>query len=156
MNEVRVTRMLLAGVAMLIVWVAVAIVLQIAIDQVVAPVFFHQSGKELLGTVDAVGRSARGYLVDGFLSLVNCTLLIWLYASLRPMYGVGPRTALITSAFGVILALSLLTGMVNDGIMSLRLGLIQAVCEAIEFPLAMLAGASMYENQERWSRPADL
>jgi len=153
MNEIRVARMLLAGAAMLITWIAAAIALQIILDQVVAPVLFHQTGKELLGNADAVGRSGWAYLVDSVLSLLNCTLLIWLYASLRPMYGVGNRTALITSAFGVILVLSVLSAMVNDGMMPLRVGVTQAVFEAIEFPLAMLAGAAIYENQERWDRP---
>ena len=89
--------------------------------------------------------------VNVFIALLNCTLLIWLYASLRPMYGVGTRTALITSAFGLILGFSLFSNLINLGLLPLRLGMIEAIFEAVEFLIAMLVGASIYEGRERRS-----
>lgn len=155
MNEININRMLLAGLAMLIMWVAVAILVQILFEQLVAPVFFGQTAEEMwLEIVEPVDRSALNYWLDGLTALANCTLLIWLYASLRPMYGVGTRTALITSAFGIILGLSVSVNLINNGLIPLKLGLIEAVCEAIEFPIAMLAGAAIYENRARWDQPA--
>jgi hypothetical protein len=146
--------MLLAGLAMLIMWVAVGILIQIAFEQVVAPMFFGQSAEEMwLEIIDSEGRSALNFWVEGFTALLNCTLLIWLYASLRPMYGVGTRTALVTSAFGIILGFSFYTNLINLGLLPLKLGVISAVFEAIEFPIAMVAGAAIYEGQEKWGRP---
>ena len=156
MNEISVKRMVLAGLAMLIVWIAVAIVLQIVLEQVVAPVFLAQTAEEMhREIVGSSGQTGVEFLVNGITSLVNCTLLIWLYASLRPMYGVGSRTALIASAFGVILGLALFTSLINAGLLPLRDGLIGAVSNTIELPIAMLAGAAIYENREKWSHPGE-
>jgi hypothetical protein len=148
--------MLLAGLVMLVMWIAVAILVQILFEQVVAPVFFGQTAEEVwLEAVDPTDRSALNYWLDGLTALVNCTLLIWLYASLRAMYGVGTKTALITSAFGVILGFSVSINLINHGLIPLKLGLIEAVCEAIEFPIAMLAGAAFYEQKEKWDQPTE-
>ena len=156
MNEINVKRLLIAGLAMLIMWIAVAILVQIVFEQLVAPVFFGQTAEEMwLEFIEPRDRSALNYWLDLLTALANCTLLIWLYASLRPMYGVGTKTALITSAFGIILGFSVSTNLINNGLIPLKLGLIETVCEAIEFPIAMLAGAAVYENREKWDQPSE-
>jgi hypothetical protein len=103
-----------------------------------------------LQVIDASGWSALNFWLNIFTSLVNCTLLIWVYASLRPMYGVGARTALITSAFGAILLFSLFINLINMGLFPLTLGLMEAVFETIELVIAMIAGAAVYEGEARW------
>ena len=149
MNEIRVKRMLLAGLAMLVVWVVV----EVLVEQVFARILFGQSSQEMwLQSIELRNWSALTYWVNSFIALLNCTLLIWLYASLRPMYGVGTKTALITSAFGVILMSSLFINLINLGLFPLQLGLMEAVFEAIEFPIAMIAGAAIYEGKGNWSR----
>jgi hypothetical protein len=62
------------------------------------------------------------------------------------MFGVGTKTALITSAFGVILGLSVTVNGINLGLIPARLGLVEWVYELIEFPIAMIAGAMVYEG----------
>ena len=96
--------------------------------------------------------TAFNYWINTICPVMTCTLMIWLYASLRTMFGVGTKTALITSAFGVILGFSLFINFINLGVLPLRAGLIEALFEAIEFPVAMLAGAAVYEGQGRWDR----
>lgn len=156
MNEISVKRMVLGGLAMLIVWVAVGIVLQIVLEQVIAPTFFAQTAEEMHREIVGSGsRIGLELLLDAITSLVKCTFLIWLYASLRPMYGVGTKTALITSAFGIVLGLALFTSLINSGLLSPKDGLIGAVTNTIEFPIAMLAGAAIYENREKWDQPAE-
>ena len=151
MNEINVKRMLLAGLAMLVVWVVV----EVLVEQVFARILFGQNYQEMwFQAIELREWDARTYWVNAFIALLNCTVMIWLYASLRPMYGVGTRTALITSAFGIILGLSVSINLINNGLIPLKLGLIEAVCEAIEFPIAMLAGAAIYENREKWDQPA--
>jgi hypothetical protein len=155
MNEISVKQMVLAGLAMLIMWIAVAIVLQIVLEQVVGPLFLAQTAEEMhREIVGSGGQTGVEFLVNGITSLVNCTLLIWLYASLRPMYGVGSRTALIASAFGVILGLALYTSLINSGLLPLKDGLIGAISSTIELPIAMMAGAAIYENRGKWGQPA--
>ena len=151
MNEIRVKRMLLAGLVMLIVWVVV----EVLVEQGMARILFGQSSQEMwLQVIDLEDSSALNFWINNFIALLNCTLLIWLYASLRPMFGVGTRTALITSAFCVISGFSLYINLINLGLFPLKLGVIEAVFEAIEFPIAMMAGAAIYEGQEKWDRPA--
>jgi hypothetical protein len=148
MNEIKIKRMLLAGLAMFVVWVAV----ELLVEHVMARILLGQTSQELWHQVIELREwNPLNYWVNTFISLLNCTILIWLYASLRPMYGVGTRTALITSAFGIILGFSLFINFINLGLFPLKLGLMEAVFEAIEFPIAMIAGAGVYEGQEKWS-----
>jgi hypothetical protein len=152
MNKINIKRMLLAGLAMLVVWVVV----EILVEQVFARILFGIPSQEMwLQVIDLRESSAQTYWVNSFIALVNCTLMIWLYASLRPMYGVGTKTALITSAFGVIWVFSLFINLINLGLFPLKLGLIEATFEAIEFPIAMMAGASIYEGEARWNQAAE-
>lgn len=144
MNEIRVKRMLLAGLAMFLVW----IVAEIIVEQMIGRLLFgNLIDDRWLQTATNLGEwTASNHLVNLFIALLNSTLLIWLYASLRPMYGVGTKTALITSALGVVLGFSLFINMINLGLLPLQFGLMEAVFEAVEFPVAMLAGAAVYEG----------
>ncbi len=152
MNKIDIKRMLLAGLAMFVMWIAIEILL----EGVIADLLFGKSSLEMLAEVVQFRKwGALNFWVNTFIALLNCTLLIWLYASLRPMYGVGTRTALITSAFGVILGFSLFINFINLGLLPLRAGMIEAVFEAIEFPIAMMAGAAIYEGQGKWQRPEE-
>jgi len=149
MNEIRVKRLLLAGLAMFLMWCAV----EFLIELVVAPILFAQTPLEMWRpTIDLSNWSALNIAVNNAIALLNCTVLIWLYASLRPMYGVGTKTALITSGFGVILLFSLFLNFINLGLIPARIGLIEAVFEAIEFPIAMIVGAGVYEGAVKWDR----
>ena len=152
MNEIRVKRMLLAGLVMLIVWVVV----EVLVEQGMARVLFGQSSQEMwLQVIELDDWSALNFWVNTFIALLNCTLLIWLYASLRPMYGVGTRTALITSAFGIILGFSLFINFINLGLFPLKLGLLEAGFEAIELTIAMIAGAAIYEGNGKEGRATE-
>ena len=144
MNEIRVKRMLLAGLTMFLVW----IVAEIIVEQVIGRILFGNLIEErwLQTTTNLSDWNALNHVVNVLVTLLNCTLLIWLYASLRPMYGVGTKTALITSALGVVLGLSLFINMINLGLLPSQVGMIEAVFVSIELPIAMLAGAAVYEG----------
>ena len=143
MNEIRVKRMLLAGLAMFLVWVAAAILVEGVIGRLL---FGNAIEERLLQTTNLSDWNASNHLVNISITLLNNTLLIWLYASLRPMYGVGTKTALITSALCIALGLSLFVNLINLGLLPLQVGSMEAVFVAIEFPVAMLAGAAVYEG----------
>jgi hypothetical protein len=152
MNEINVKRMVLAGLCMLIVWVMV----EILVEHVLARILFGQTYQEMwLQVIEPKDWDASNYWINIFVAVVNCTLMIWIYASLRPMYGVGTKTALIVSAFSAIWVFSLFVNLTNLGLFPLKLGLIEATFEAIEFPIAMMAGAAIYENREKWDQPAE-
>jgi hypothetical protein len=138
--------MLLAGLAMFVMWIALSVLL----EGIIADIIFGKSSSEMWQTVvDLSEWSGLNSAVSTFIAILNCTILIWLYASLRPMYGVGTKTALITSAFGIAWMLSFFINLTNLGLIPPRLALIEAVFEAIEFPIAMLVGASIYEGKEK-------
>jgi hypothetical protein len=152
MNEIKVKKMLLAGLAMFVMWVA----LEVLVEGVIAQLFFGQTSAELWRPViDYSEWSGLNTAVSTFIAILNCTILIWLYASLRPMYGVGTKTALITCAFGLAWILSIFINLTNSGLIPPRLALIEAVFETIEFPIAMFVGASIYEGQEKEIRETE-
>ena len=72
-------------------------------------------------------------------------MLMWLYAALRPMFGVGIRTALITCAFAFTFVAAYVVNQVNLGLYPTWVGLIELIHLALELPLALIAGAQFYE-----------
>ena len=152
MNEIRVKRMFLAALAMLVVWVAV----EILVENVFAQILFGQtSGEMWLQAINVGEWTGLNIAVSTFIAILNCTILIWLYASLRPMYGVGTKTALITCAFGIVWMYSLFINLTNLGLFPPRLALLEAIFETIEFPIAMIVGAGVYEGKEKGIRETE-
>jgi hypothetical protein len=139
--------LLLAGLIMLIVWIMV----EFLVEQAIAKVLFGQTTNEMwLQVIDLGDQSALNFWVNTCTALVFCTLMMWVYASMRPMYGVGTRTALITSIFGIILGFSLFINLINLGLVPLKLGLMEAAFESIELISSLIAGAAVYEGEARW------
>jgi hypothetical protein len=135
--------MLLAGLVTFFVWIAV----EILVEQVIGRMLFGDLiEQQVLQTTNILNWGVQNYVLNILIALLNCTLLIWLYASLRPMFGVGTRTALITSAFGIIFAFTMTINGINLGWFPPQVGLIEWVYELIEFPLAIIAGALVYEG----------
>ena len=152
MNEIRVKRMVLAALAMLVMWVAV----EFLVEGVIAKLLFGQtSGEMWLQALDVGAWSGLNTAVSTCIAILNCTILIWLYASLRPMYGVGTKTALITCAFGIAWMVSMFINLTNLGLIPPRLALLEAIFETIEFPIAMIVGAGVYEGKEKGIRETE-
>jgi len=142
-NKIKINRLLLAGLVTLIVW----IVVEILVEQVFGRVIFGNRIQDLwLQTTDIRHWGISNNLLNILIALINCNVLMWLYASLRPMFGVGTKTALITSGFGIILGVSMTINGINLGLFPPQVGLVEMVYEMIEFPLAMIAGALIYEG----------
>jgi hypothetical protein len=135
--------MLLAGLVTFFVWVVVEIIVEQVIGRIVFGNLFQE---EWLYSSNVRNWGVANHILNISIALLNCTVLMWLYASLRPMFGVGTKTALITSAFGIVLGLSMTVNGINLGLFPARLGLMEIIFETIEFPLAMLAGAMVYEG----------
>ena len=151
MNEIKVPRMLLAGVVMFVVWIAV----EILVEHVLAQVFFGQTSAEMwLEAIEMPLLSGPNYWINSFVAVFNCTIMIWLYASLRPMYGVGTKAALIASAFFIAWLISLFVNLANLGLIPAWLAFLEACFESIELPIAMIAGAGVYEGKQKGDREA--
>lgn len=148
MNEINVRRMLLAALAMLVVWIA----LEVLVEGVMAEILLGRSSGEMWREViDPTQWSGINTVVSTSIAVVNCTIMIWLYASLRPMYGVGTKTALIASTFFIIWVYLLFVNLANLGLIPAKVAFLEAVFETIEIPIAMFVGAGVYEGQEKES-----
>ena len=89
--------------------------------------------------------STANYALNIFIALVKSTMMMWLYAALRPMFGVGIRTALITSVFVFTFIAFYVVNQTNLGIFPIWIASIELLYLVIELPLALLAGALFYE-----------
>ena len=148
MNEINVKRMLLAALAMLVMWIA----LEVLVEHVIAQFFFGQTSAEMWQrAIDVSDWSGINVAVSTVITILNCIVIIWLYASLRPMYGVGTKTVLITSAFFIIWVYSLFINLANLGLIPAEVAFLEAIFETIELPVAMFVGAGVYEGQEKES-----
>ena len=143
MNRIRIDRMFLAGLVTFFVWIVVELIVEQALGRIV---FGNLIQMEWLYASNVRNWSIVNHVLNISIALLNCTVLMWLYASLRPMFGVGTKTALIASAFGILLGLSMTVNGINLGLFPAKLGLVEIIYEAIEFPLAMIAGAMAYEG----------
>jgi hypothetical protein len=145
MNQINIKRLLLAGVVVFVSW----IVIEILLEHVLARLLIGQTTSEMwMEAVSLTELSGLSQGINLLVGLLNCTVMIWLYASLRPMYGVGTKTALITAAFGVAWVLSMFINVANLGLLPPRLAMVEAAFESIEIPLAMMIGALVYEGRQ--------
>lgn len=81
-------------------------------------------------------------------------LAVWLYASIRPRYGAGPKTAVCAGL--AVWALAYLLGMGGDMIthvMPRRLMAIAIAVGLVEVIVATLAGAYFYREEESAGAP---
>jgi hypothetical protein len=73
-------------------------------------------------------------------------MLMWMYAALRPMFGVGPKTALIASGFAFSFIFSISINFANLRFYPVQPALIELFYQLIELPIAILVGAYYYEG----------
>lgn len=102
--------------------------------------------------MQALGKSAETtpaqmttYVVWGFLMGLAA---VWLYASIRPRYGAGPKTAICVGA--AVWWLAYFMAMVPPALMDImpaRLMMIGVVVGLVEILLGTVAGASLYKEE---------
>ena len=145
MNRIRINRLLIAGLATFASFIAVELVWEGVIGSIILGDTLNS-----LTNYPGVSRWSFGHqAVNLTIALGNCFMMIWLYASLRPMFGVGTRTALITSAFVFVFVFAFELNYANLGFFSFQMALIEGFNLIIELPLALIVGASVYESG-RW------
>jgi hypothetical protein len=145
MNRIRTSRLLLAGLATLLAFFMIEL-----LWEGLSVVLFGDQLATLRISGGIPHWSLREQILNLAIALFNCFMMIWLYASLRPMFGVGPRTALIASAFVFAFVFAFDINYANLGFIPYRLGLIYAVDLIIELPLSLIVGAQVYESG-RWA-----
>jgi hypothetical protein len=141
MNKIKVGRLLVAGLVTMIVFIMVEFLLEFVIfdaliglrnwiNQLYAPSSWRISN----------------HVLNILIALVNSIILMWMYAALRPMFGVGPKTALIASGFAYAFIFSFMINFANLRFYPIRPALIEMFYQLIEIPIAILVGAYYYEG----------
>ena len=146
MNRIRINRLLIAGLATFITFIAIELLWEGLLGSLVLG-----DALEILQSYPNLSHwTFLNHAFNLAVALGNCFMLIWLYASLRPMFGVGPRTALIASSFMFVFIFAFGLNYTNLGLFPLRLTLLDSLNLLIELPLALIAGAHVYESG-RWA-----
>lgn len=140
MNRIKVGRLLLSGLITMLAFIAIEFIVESVGDLLFRGIYDAWYGKLILPNW-----TTANYVFNIFIALVNSTMLMWLYAALRPMFGVGIRTALITSAFAFTFVAAYVVNQVNLGLFPIWIGLIELIYLILELPLALIAGAQFYE-----------
>lgn len=142
MNKIKVNQLLLAGLVTLLVFIAVEFVL----ESLICKPLFGRVFQEWHDILNLNTWGTGNIILNLVVALINCTLLTWLYAVLRPMFGVGYRTALVASAFAFLFITAFAVNSVNLGTYPFRIAIIELGYQVIELPIAILAGARIYEG----------
>ena len=122
MNRIRINRLLLAGLVTLVVFIGVELV----VEGLLLNTLFQDELMEWNRRLDVLDWDSANSVLNIFIALINATLLIWLYAALRPMFGVGTKTALIASAFAFFIYFASYVNQVNLGMIPLSIAAIEA------------------------------
>jgi hypothetical protein len=141
MNEIKINRLVVAGLITFFVFIGVEIV----IESLIGPLFvgdFLARWHQKLAIPDW---NIMNKLLNVSIALFNTTFLIWLYAALRPMFGVGVKTALITSLFVFVFVTSFTVNMVNLGAYDWQIAVLEEIYLLVELPVALIVGAHVYE-----------
>ncbi|MGD2251707.1 MAG: hypothetical protein PVF70_02210 [Anaerolineales bacterium] len=142
MNKIVFKRLVLAGLVTFLVFVAVELVVEVLIGEVVFEGALEQYHQTLAVPQWGAANKALNYLI----AIVNTSMLIWLYAALRPMFGVGTKTALIASGFMLLFVSAFAINSANLGSYPPRIALIELGYQVLELPIALLVGAQVYEG----------
>jgi len=141
MGSINVTRMLLGGLLAGLVLNIGEYVLNAIILEAQWSAFMAESGMDEFGT----GQLASFAIITFLFGIV----LIWIYAAIRPRFGPGPKTAVIAGLTMWAIAWLLIGAtFFAAGIYPMRLTVTTIVWGLFEAPIAALAGAWLYHEDE--------
>ena len=141
MKKINVTRIILAGLLASVLF----IIIEFVFEGVVNLIFNFNEVDLARKYFPNITISGVRYQIVNILYLICiCTVTIWLYASLCPKFGDGPKTAFIASFFVIIIIVLFLVNHINMSIFPLKPTLISLVFNLVEFPLSIVGGSFLY------------
>ncbi len=144
MGKINFKRVVLGGLLAGVVFIFVEIILE-GLVQLVFGINEHELAMQAFNDITLGG--IRYHTVNLSYFFVLCILIVWVYAAIRPRFGSGPKTALITSGIFLIVIFLFYVNFVNLGIFPLKMCLLSMAFNLIELPTAVLAGASIYKEE---------
>jgi hypothetical protein len=143
MNEIKIKRLFAASVITLVVFIGVELLVETTFESLI----FKDGSNEWYLKLGIQHWSWVNNLVNILIALLNTTMFMWLYAALRPMFGVGVKTALITSLFVFIFVTTFGFNISNlSGYYPWRIALIESGYLMLELPVSIIVGAIFYER----------
>lgn len=93
--------------------------------------------------------STAQFAGGAILTLLYGVVLIWIYAAIRPRFGPGPKTAILAAlTFWLIAYVMFLLSVWANGFVTFSVAAVSIVWGLIEAPIAALAGAWIYREEE--------
>jgi hypothetical protein len=142
MNRIRVKRVILSGLITFFVFIAIEYLL----ERIIGNYLFGGGIDSWMYSLDVPNWNLTNNTINILIAIVNVIVVMWLYAALRPMFGVGTKTALITSGFMLVFVSSFTLNQVNLGLIPFQVAIVQLFYQYIELPIALVAGAQFYEG----------
>lgn len=118
---------------------------ELIIEQLLGRYFFSAIIEGWVEVLSIQDWTSANYFLNLMIVLASCIMVMWLYAALRPMFGVGTKTALITSGFVLTFIAAYAINETNLGLYPIQITLIQLFYWLVELPAAVVVGAYFYE-----------
>ena len=142
MNRIRVKRVILSGLITFFVFIAIEYLL----ERIIGNYLFGGGIDSWMYSLDVPNWNLTNNTINILIAIVNVIVVMWMYTALRPMFGVGTKTALITSGFMLVFVSSFTLNQVNLGLIPFQVAIVQLFYQYIELPIALVAGAQFYEG----------
>jgi hypothetical protein len=144
MGKINVSRVILGGLLAGVVFVLVEIIIE-----GIAGLLGVSEREMLLEVSDTITLSgARYHVVNIVYGVVFFIFAIGVYAAIRPRFGAGPKTALITALGFWFLLLLIAINFVNMDIFPVGIVMASLLFNLLELPPAILAGARIYKEEQ--------
>jgi hypothetical protein len=140
MGKINWSRVLLGGVL-------AGIVINV-IEGVSGILYMEEMQKILQAHNISMGEDPGSMVIYLLLGFVFGILGVWIYAAIRPRFGMGPKTALKAAIVVWIFYLGSIAGWASLGLYPTYILIMWAVVGLIETILAIMLGAWLYKEQE--------
>ena len=141
MKKINITRLLLAGLLASVVF----IIIEFIFEGIVNMIFnFNEADLARKYFPDITTCGVRYQIINVIYLFCTCTATMWLYASLCPKFGEGPKTAFIASLFVIVIIVLFMVNHFNMGIFPFKAAAISLVFSLVEFPLSIVGGSFIY------------
>lgn len=141
MNDIKSTRLMVAGFLTFLSF----LVVEWFVERVIGRALVSDYLEAWHQTLAIPEWGISNTILNLTIAIVNSVIIMWLYAALRPMFGVGIKTALITSFFVFVFMAVFDINMINLGVFPWEIGLLETVYLMVELPIAVIAGSRYYE-----------
>ncbi|NIO28640.1 MAG: hypothetical protein GTO29_08815 [Candidatus Latescibacteria bacterium] len=142
MKKISIGRVILAGFVASLVFLFVEIVLEGSVQLI-----FGVSETELMREARMTLPSGTLYYVVTIVYLyMVCTLIMWVYAAIRPRFRSRLHAGLVTGMIFWLFVVLFLVNYSNIGLYPLKLGLLGMGFNLVEIPAAVIVGSLVYKE----------